>query len=76
MRPLLPVVLAGLVAVLAPSALAASPPAAEKLLASCAAALQKKDGLHLEVEMRATTTSDGTLTAAQVKKLVPRPTSR
>lgn len=71
MRPLLPVVLAGLVAVLAPSALAASPPAAEKLLASSAAALQKKDGLHIEVEMHATATSDGTLTAAQVKKLVP-----
>ena len=71
MRPLLPVVLAALVAVLAPSALAASPPPVDKLLASSAAALQKKDGLHLEVELHATATGDGSLTPAQVKKLVP-----
>lgn len=71
MRPLFPVVLAFLVAALAPSALAASPPAAAKLLASSAAALEKKDGLHLEAELHALAKSDGSLTEAQVKKLVP-----
>ena len=71
LRPFLPVLLASFVAVLAPSALAASPPAADKLLASSAAALAKKDGLHLEAELHATTTGDGSLTEAQVRKLVP-----
>lgn len=69
MRPFLPIVLAAAVAVLAPSALAGTPKA-DELLTRSAAALKQKDTLHLDLEAHTTTKTDGTLTAAQVRKLV------
>ena len=69
-RPFLPIVLAAAIAVLAPTALAATPKA-DELLKRSAAALNKKDTLHLDLELGTTAKTDGTLTAAQVRKLVP-----
>jgi len=70
MRTLLPILLATAVAGLAPTALAATPKAAD-LLKRSAAALEKKDGLHIEAAVKATAQSDGSLTEAQIKKLFP-----
>lgn len=52
-------------------ALAASPPDVQKLLERSAAALDKKDSLHIDVELHSAARGDGSLTEAQVKKLVP-----
>ena len=68
-RSFIPLALVVAVAAFAPVALAATP-TAHDLLTRSAAALNKKDTLHLDLEAHTTAKTDGTLTAAQVKKLV------
>jgi hypothetical protein len=57
-------------ALVAGSAAAATPPAADQLLARSATALQKATSFHLDLEAHTTAKSDGSLTAAKLNKLV------